>query len=73
MQEFLEAQAGIRHGMPGWWDRVLPNLTDEQLASLMDAARSAEIRHQAIATVLGRWGYTVTSAQVGHWRRNYVY
>ena len=73
VNEFLEAQGGLKPpGTSGWWDRVLPELSDGQRADLLEAGRSREISHRAIAVVLGKWGHTVTPAQVGHWRRTHV-
>ena len=73
MDEFLAAQTeGGKPGTTGWWEKVLPQLTDEQKASLMEAARSDVIAHSTISTVLGRWGFQVSAPQVGHWRRTYV-
>ena len=72
MQEFIDEQAKIRTGVAGWWERVIPELTDEQRDGLMAAAESREIRHTAISSVLRKWGHDVSVAQVSHWRRNYV-
>jgi hypothetical protein len=59
-------------GVAGWWDRVLPELSDEQRTSLLDAAGSPTISHRTISIVLGRWGHKVSPGMVGHWRRNHV-
>jgi hypothetical protein len=73
VDEFAEVQANLRpSGTVGWWDKVLADLDDRQVESLMNAARSKEITHRTIATVLGRWGFEVSVAQVGHWRRTHV-
>ena len=73
MNEFLEAQKRLKGpGTAGWWEAVLPQLSDEQRTSLEEAAAARNISHRAICVVLGRWGFEVTPAQVGHWRRNYV-
>jgi len=73
MDEFLKVQAESgKPGVPGWWDRVLPKLSVEQRASLEQAAASGDIGHRAISLVLGQWGFKVTAAQVGHWRRHHV-
>ena len=73
MDEFHQVQQESgRPGVSGWWADVLPRLTDEQTESLDAAARSRTISHRTISIVLGRWGFEVTPAQVGHWRRNYV-
>lgn len=73
MDEFVEAQKALkRPGTSGWWDRVLPELSVERRASLEQAATDRSISHRAICVVLARWGFEVTPAQVGHWRRTYV-
>ena len=70
MDEFLEAQAvKARPGTTGWWSKVLPDLSAEQLDSLMEAAESDRIDHSTIAIVLEKWGFEVSPQQVGHWRR----
>jgi hypothetical protein len=73
VDEFLRVQNdAAKPGTTGWWDRVLPELSEEQLASLMDAARSKGISHRTISIVLGNWGYQVSAPSVGHWRRTHV-
>lgn len=73
MRDFEEAQAAFsRPGTNGWWERVIPQLSDQERADLMAAAASSSISHRAIAMVLTNWGYPVSYQQVGHWRRNYV-
>jgi hypothetical protein len=73
VDEFLEVQAGKRGpGVAGWWDDVLPRLSDEQAASLKQAATEPSISHRTISIVLGRWGFEVSPGAVGHWRRNHV-
>ena len=59
-------------GTGGWWDRVLPELTEEQSGSLYQAAQNRDISHRTISIVLGRWGFKVSPEMVGHWRRNHV-
>jgi hypothetical protein len=69
--EFEEVQRELgRPGVSGWWERVLPELTDKQADDLLNAADNAGISHRTISVVLGRWGHKVTPAQVGHWRRS---
>jgi hypothetical protein len=71
--EFRETQAGIKGpGLSGWWERVIPQLDEVQAEALMQAAESRDISHRTIAVVLGRWGFDVSPAQVGHWRRTHV-
>lgn len=73
LDEFIAVQAEAkRPGTDGWWDRVLPELTEEQSASLYEAAANREISHRTISIVLGRWGHKVSPAMVGHWRRSRV-
>lgn len=73
MDEFLEVQAqGQKPGTVGWWERVMPELTEEQVASLNRAAGNPAISHRTISIVLGNWGFEVSPAAVGHWRRNYA-
>ncbi|HEY7821948.1 MAG TPA: hypothetical protein VIG24_03900 [Acidimicrobiia bacterium] len=73
MDEFLEVQQTLKGpGTPGWWDDLFPKLTDEQAASLQQAAESKQISHRTISVVLSKWGHKVSPAQVGHWRRTYV-
>ena len=73
MDEFVQVQQqGKQPGSVGWWDRVLPELTAEQVEGLRSAARSPEISHRTISVVLGKWGFQVSPGSVGHWRRNHV-
>jgi len=73
VDEFVQEQAERKApGMLGWWERVLPQLSDDQRESLMEAAVSRDIKHSTIAIVLRRWGFDVNQAMVGHWRRNHV-
>lgn len=73
VDEFLAAQSELKGpGTPGWWDNLLPTLSDDKRESLMQAAQSREISHRTISVVLGKWGFKVTPAMVGHWRRTYV-
>jgi len=72
MDEFEKAQAEARPGYTGWWNKVIPQLTDDQQASLQNACLNRDISHSVIAKVLGQWGHKVSQQQVGHYRRNYV-
>ena len=72
MDEFEQAQAEARPGYVGWWEKVIPQLTDEQQASLQKALRNRDITHTVISKVLGQWGHKVSYQQVGHYRRTYV-
>jgi hypothetical protein len=73
VDEFRAAQESLKGpGMPGWWDRVLPQLDAGQLERLQAAAADSTISHRAIAVVLGQWGHDVNVAKVSHWRRNRV-
>lgn len=72
VDEFLEVQRGQKSpGTVGWWEEVIPALTDDQRTSLMQAAGDRRISHRTITIVLGKWGHEATTAQVGHWRRNH--
>jgi hypothetical protein len=73
VDEFTAVQSQIKGpGTTGWWEAVIPNLTDKQQADLMAAAGSKAISHRTISIVLGQWGHRVSAAQVGHWRRTHV-
>jgi len=72
MDEFELEQQRLRVGTAGWWEKVIPQLDDEQRASLDRALHNPDIGHSTIATVLKRWGYQVSYQQVGHFRRRYV-
>ena len=73
MDEFRAMQNQMRRsGVSGWWDHVLPAVDDARRDSLMAAAADPTISHRAIVAVLGNWGFEVTMAQVGHWRRTHV-
>jgi hypothetical protein len=68
VDEFLAAQKDLAApGVRGWWENL--EITDEQKTALDQAAEDRRISHRAISVVLSRWGYEVTPAQVGHWRR----
>ena len=72
MDEFEQVQARTKPGVDGWWDRVLPELTPEQTEKFERAVASRSISHRTISIVLGQWGFDVSPAQVGHWRRSRV-
>jgi len=73
MDEFTQVEESRKGpGVTGWWDKVLPDLTEQQATDLLAAAKSRDISHRTIAIVLSKWGFETTSAQVGHWRRNHV-
>jgi hypothetical protein len=73
IDEFREVQATKKGpGVTGWWDEVLPRLEPDQANGLIEAAADPSISHRTISIVLGRWGFKVSAAQVGHWRRNRV-
>jgi hypothetical protein len=73
VDEFLQVQqSGKQPGLTGWWDRVLPELSEEQVEALNGAALAPEISHRTISVVLGKWGFRVSPGAVGHWRRNHV-
>jgi hypothetical protein len=73
VDEFLQVQNTLgRPGMSGWWEEVLPALSEERRVSLEQAAADRRISHRTVSVVLGQWGFQVSAAQVGHWRRNHV-
>jgi len=72
VNEFREAQKELRPGVRGWWVGVLADLPEARRDQLLEARDDRSISHRAISVVLKRWGYEVTPAQVGHWRRNVV-
>jgi hypothetical protein len=73
LDEFVQVQGTVKPpGMLGWWETVIPELTDEQADALGQAGRDRSISHRTISIVLDRWGHRVSPAQVGHWRRNVV-
>jgi len=72
VDEFELEQSKVRNGSKGWWERVLPELDDEQRAALDKALANRDIAHSTISTVLKRWGHSVSYQQVGHFRRRYV-
>ena len=72
VSEFQELQKSMKGpGTSGWWEHVMPELTAGQAADLVEAGKDRRISHRVISIVLGQWGYEVTPAQVGHWRRNH--
>ena len=73
MDEFRDVQDTKKGpGVPGWWDDVVPRLSDDQAAGLLQAATDSSISHRTISIVLTRWGFDVSPGAVGHWRRNHV-
>ena len=73
MDEFRAMQNAMKGpGFSGWWHHVLPSLDDERRESLMAAAVDPTISHRAIVQVMAKWGFELTTAQVGHWRRTHV-
>ena len=72
MDEFELAHAEVKPGTAGWWERVIPQLDDEQREALDQALHNREIRHSTIATVLKRWGHPVSYQQVSYYWRRYV-
>ena len=68
MSEFREVQRTTRKGMPSWYDRIAPQLTDEQRADLDDALSDREIFPRSIMIVLERWGHKVSPSQIT-WHR----
>jgi hypothetical protein len=73
VDEFETAQASLKApGLPGWWEKVIPQLDAARAESLQRAARNRDISHRAISVVLAGWGFDVTPSKVAHWRRNHA-
>jgi hypothetical protein len=73
VDEFLQVQDNSKApGTIGWWETVMPQLTEKQQDDLTQAAAARNITHRTISIVLGQWGHRVSAAQVGHWRRTHV-
>jgi len=68
VSEFREAQATTRKGTPSWYDRIVPELTDQQRADLDDALADRTIYPRVISMVLTGWGHKVSVSQVS-WHR----
>lgn len=69
VSEFREAQKTERvKGVPSWYDKLAPELSDSQRQDLDDALADRSVYPSVIALVLGRWGYSVTPGQVT-WHR----
>lgn len=73
MDDFRTLQMSMRSsGCAGWWEDVIPQLDEKRHEDLLGAAADRHISHRVISIVLGQWGFDVSAAQVGHWRRNHV-
>lgn len=72
MDEFAseQAQQAARRGnAQSWYERVVPQLTDDERAALDQAIASPQITARTIATVLERWGHPVREGTISAWRR----
>ncbi len=72
MDEFIKADdelRGRRGNARSWYEKITPEITDEQKAALDEALRSREITDRAISLVLERWGFDVKPNTIGMWRR----
>lgn len=70
MDEFVAAQNGlVRGNTVSWYERVAPELTVEQRASLDAALASPDISARAIAVVLAGWGHEVKEGTISKWRK----
>ena len=70
IDEFENAQA--RQKGPGylnWYDRAVPDLTDEQIEALDQALLHPKYTAKAICEVLRDWGVDVTPENVSRLRR----
>ena len=73
MNEFEQVQSTRdRPGVTGWWETVIPELSEQQRTDLFAAGAHRGISHQTIRVVLGQWGFEVSASQVGPWRRTHV-
>lgn len=68
MSEFREAQRTTRKGMQSWYDRLVPQLTEQERADLDEALADREIFPRTIQLVLDRWGHRVSPSQIT-WHR----
>jgi len=69
VSEFREAQKTERvKGVPSWYDKLAPQLDDQQRSDLDDALADRGIYPTVISTVLSRWGHEVTPGQIS-WHR----
>ena len=71
VSEFAQEQERRRRPS-GWYERIAPQLTDEQRTDLDAALADKNISATVISVVLQRWGYEVSMQAVGNHRRRYV-
>lgn len=70
LEQFDEAQDGLKGpGYLSWYDRVVPDLTDEQRDALDQALKHPKYTAKAIAKVLADWGHDVGHEKVARHRR----
>ena len=72
MNEFVRAEQERRKqrgNAQSWYERVIPDLTQEQRDALDEALSDVSISARTIATVLDRWGFEVKEHTIGTWRR----
>lgn len=72
MSEFRDLAAVTRiHGTKTWYERITPELSEQQKADLDDALGDRTITPKVISAVLKRWGYETTTDQISRYRRRY--
>lgn len=70
LNEFDEAQSQLKGpGHLSWYDKIQPDLTEEQRDALEQAMRHPKYTAKAIAKVLADWGYDVGHEKVARHRR----
>jgi hypothetical protein len=70
LDEFEAAQSKLRRsGYPSWYERVTSELDAERIAALDAALAAPHLTGRAISIVLKTWGFDVSPATVGTYRR----
>jgi len=72
VSEFRELAAVTRtKGQPTWYEKITPELSEQQKTDLDDALADRSITPGVIAVVLKRWGYEATTDQISRHRRRH--
>lgn len=72
MSEFHDLAAVTRtKGQPSWYERISPELSEQQKKDLDEALADRGITPGVIVAVLKRWGYETTPDQISRHRRRY--
>lgn len=66
---FLDEANRRRRGHVTWYERVSPDLTDDQKRQLDDALDDRRISAQVISDVLSTWGFYASEQAIGNYRR----